>query len=111
MKLSTEELREMRTQSAFMAQECYVSALNELIAFREREVDQVPFGYVFEGRTGKIVFQRIKPILAQDHQTPIIELFTASQKPVVELHSGAVMGRAYVVRQIEAAGGTVKGGE
>jgi hypothetical protein len=38
-------------------------------------------------------------------------LFTAPQKPVVLLNSSAVMSRAYVVKQIEAAGGIVKDGE
>lgn len=45
MKLSIEELKKMRKHSASLCHDSYVSALDELIAIREREGDPVPVAY------------------------------------------------------------------
>lgn len=80
-----------------------------------------------ETRTGLISSQNLVGGLSPDHfddaidarmaasdipfLNPVSELFTRQPKPVVVLNSSAVMSRAYVVKQIEAAGIVVKGGE
>lgn len=88
-----------------LAAEAALSAANERL-----KGEQVP---VFEVEMSCGHWLNMGPISGADlSKLPdgINKLFTAPQKPVV-LSSSTVMGRAYVVQAIKAAGGTVEGGD
>lgn len=117
MKLSTEQLKELRVLCNDST--AWASVLDKLIAIRELKGEQVPVALVDErcGSGGFCLTQHGKRLNLQ-HGT---ELFTAPQKQVVlrpSLHpshsyaSVAVSGRdEQWYAAIEAAGGIVKDGE
>lgn len=102
--LPIKELKEMYANIFPTGMSKYSRAIAELIAIRERKGDPVPYGY-YSAETATILEQQGHAnISAEPLADSRFPLFTAPQKPVVLLNSSTVMSRAYVVRQIEAAG-------
>lgn len=128
-KLSIEELKEMRAYATARHLERFVRVIDEAVAIRELEGEQVPVGITddmamaFHAATtdsalGRDDMEEIKVGLQA-----VRELFTAPQKPVVlpksfvmvKLGPNAPEIKCYseqsVIAAIEAAGGIVKDGE
>lgn len=126
MKLSTEQLKELRVLCNDST--AWASVLDELIAIRELKGDQVPVAWTSQRslETKNKIVAFTDDMSALDYGvangwTDIVELFTAPQKPVMlppvekwrkpdEVRAQNAY-RVAVRKEIEAAGGIVKDGE
>lgn len=127
MKLSTEQLKELRVLCNDST--AWASVLDELIAIRELKGDQVPVEYQMyyhnHGTGGgewcrvrtRARYEELQREHAGDNDFSFRTLFTNPQKPVVlpeaydDGHGNEWLPRGATIAAIEAAGGIVKDGD